>query len=212
MPEISARDLKRLESLDAKLRKAQEDRRQQVSEARAFRGRLQAAERAAAAADTRLEALLKENQELAAQLGSTAGDLDNAAGAAEEARRKAEQAVADAEAAGKRAEEAEGQAKRLQADASRLGERIKIAEAQLAEKNVDPVVPASRVAELVDGFIDQMRGGLSGLEINQGELRLKVGMALVDDQPGFVLPTPSSPDATVNSLQEVTLRFDRRRE
>jgi hypothetical protein len=64
----------------------------------------------------------------------------------------------------------------------------------------------------VDGFIDQMRGGLGGMEVNEGELRLRVGMALVDDQPGFVLPTPSSPDATVNSLQEVTLRFDRRRE
>ena len=72
-------------------------------------------------------------------------------------------------------------------------------------------MPASRVAELVDGFIGELRGGLGGMDVNRGELRLKVGMALVDDQPGFVLPTPTSPEGTVNSLQEVTLRFDLRR-
>jgi multidrug efflux pump subunit AcrA (membrane-fusion protein) len=212
MPEISARDLRRLESLDTKLRKAQESQRKQASEARSLRGRLQAAERASATADSRLQELLAENQQLAAQVESTTADLERAATSGEEARTRADQATAEAEAAGKRAAEAEARAKRLQSEAGKLGERIKVAEAQLEGKGVDPVVPASRVAELVDVFIDELRGGLGGLDVNRGELRLKVGMAVVDDEPGFVLPTAASSEETVNALQEVTLRFDRRLE
>jgi multidrug efflux pump subunit AcrA (membrane-fusion protein) len=212
MPEISARDLRRLESLDTKLRKAQESQRKQASEARSLRGRLQAAERASATADSRLQELLAENQQLAAQVESTTADLERAATSGEEARTRADQATAEAEAAGKRAAEAEARAKRLQSEAGKLGERIKVAEAQLEGKGVDPVVPASRVAELVDVFIDELRGGLGGLDVNRGELRLKVGMAVVDDKPGFVLPTAASSEETVNALQEVTLRFDRRLE
>ena len=212
MPEISARDLRRLKGLDTRLRKAQEDKRKQAGEARALRRRVEASERDVRAAGDQLNALLEENQRLASELATVSSDLETAASAAAEARAKAESASAEAEAARKAAEEAIAQTKGLTLERDRLAERVKKAEAQLAGRGIDPVVPPSRAAELVENFIGELRSGMGALDVGTGELRLRVGVAMVEDQPGFVLPTPSSSEATISSLHEITLRFERRLE
>lgn len=212
MPEISAKDLRRLQGLDARLRKAQEDKRKEADEARTLRRRVQAFERERGAAVEQLNALLEENQRLASEVAAVASDLKSAASAAAEARAKAESASAEAEAARKAADEAAAQIKGLTLERDRLAERVTRADAQLAGRGIEPVVPPSRVAELVENFVDEMRGGLGALDVGTGELRLRVGVAIVDDQPGFVLPTPSSSEETISSLHEVTLRFARRLE
>ena len=210
MPEISARDLRRLQGLDERLRKAQEEKRREAVEARSLRTRLETRDADARAAEEQVRLLLEENRRLAEDADSVRNDLETAAAKAAESRASAERVRAELADERRRAETAEAARKRAEAERARLAERLSNAEAQLADSGTEPVVPAGRVAELVDGLVEELRTGMSGLQVNAGELRLRVGMGAVGDRAGFVVPTAGSSEEQVKSLHEITLRFDRR--
>jgi chromosome segregation ATPase len=210
MPEISARDLKRLQALDERLRKAQAERRELTSEVRAMRAQADTAVRAAAGLEEQVGALVQENRTLADALESIRADLAGAEDAAVEARRSAEEANRAGDEARASAETARAELERTEAERSRLAERVKAAETQLADRDIDPVVPPSRVAELVDGFVRDLGAGMSGLDVSRGELRLRLGVANAGDQAGFVVPSILAERVQIEHLQEVTLHFERR--
>jgi chromosome segregation ATPase len=209
MAEITARELRRLQSLDTRLKKALEDKRAVEREVDALRRTVQDAESSNREAADRLDALVAENRQLASELESALADLKTAGLVASGAEAKIRDAQQAADKSRAEAAEAQAVAKKFSAQVKKLSERLQQAEAQLAGKGVDPVVPPERVSELIAGFVDDLRVGLGGLQIQGGEMRLKVGVALVDGRPGFVVPTPSSSEATINSLHEVALRFAR---
>jgi chromosome segregation ATPase len=219
VPEISAQDLRRLRALEERLEKAQDERKTFTAERRELRARATAAEREARAAGTRtaevegrLEALLAENGRLAARLdeiGKDAQKLRDAGVRLREQLDAAKKAVREGAAETKRLTRA---LEKSQAEGDRLSERLKLAEAQLKTKTTTPVLPAKEVAKLIDGFVEEIGGGLPGLAVREGEIRLNVAFGKVGRATGFVVPSADAPPEVRKNLHEVAVRFDRSRE
>ena len=219
MPEISAQDLRRLRALEARLERATEDRKSATAERRELRERATAAERAARAADARaaevderLGALLAENARLAARLEEIAADgqkLRTAGVKLRDQLDEAQKAVRQGAAESKRLTRALGKA---EGESERFAERLKLAEAQLKSKTTTPVLPAKEVARLIDGFVEEIGGGLPGLGVREGEIRLNVAFGKAGRATGFVVPTADASPEIRKNLHEVTVRFDRSRE
>jgi ABC-type transporter Mla subunit MlaD len=219
VPEISAQDLRRLRALEERLEKAQDERRSFTAERRDLRARATLAEREARAADARtgeveqrLEALLTENGRLAARLDEISSDADKLRGAATRLREQldaAKQEVREGAAETKRLAKSLAKA---ETEGGRLTERLTLAEAQLKTKTTTPVLPAREVARLIDGFVEEIGGGLPGLAVRDGEIRLNVAFGKVGRATGFVVPTADAPADVRKNLHEVAVRFDRTRE
>jgi ABC-type transporter Mla subunit MlaD len=219
VPEISAQDLRRLRALEERLEKAQDERRSFTAERRDLRARATLAEREARAADARtgeveqrLEALLTENGRLAARLDEISSDADKLRGAATRLREQldaAKQEVREGAAETKRLAKSLAKA---ETEGGRLTERLTLAEAQLKSKTTTPVLPAREVARLIDGFVEEIGGGLPGLAVRDGEIRLNVAFGKVGRATGFVVPTADAPADVRKNLHEVAVRFDRTRE
>jgi chromosome segregation ATPase len=219
VPEISAQDLRRLRALEERLEKAQDDRKSLSAERRELRAQITAAEREARAAGSRtaevegrLEALLAENSRLASRLDDIAKDGEKLRDAGVKLREQLD-------AAKKAVREGAAETKRLtrslqkaETEGDRLGERLKLAEAQLKAKTTTPVLPAKEVARLIDGFVEEIGGGLPGLAVREGEIRLNVAFGKVGRATGFVVPSADAPPEVRKNLHEVAVRFDRSRE
>ncbi len=154
-----------------------------------------------------IDALVEENRRLAERLEAVTADLESYREAAlgrEEAVRVARQ---ETEAA-LRAEFAKVERKRA-AEQRRLEAQIASLEGQVREQGKVLHLPPERVAELVNGLVSQLRAGMPGMRLREGELRLQVGFAGTGEQAGFVVPTPDSGPEIKDSLHEVVFRFDR---
>lgn len=216
MPEISARDLRRLEALEGRLAKEQGERKALAAERRELRAAVaanarqaRAAEKQAARAERQLEEVLAENAALAARLDEARADLERLQKASLELRSGLETAQDDL--AGAR-ESLTGVQKDLEAattDRDDLAATLKLANDQLAGKEITPVLPAKDVAKIVDSFVSELGGGLPGMVVRDGEVRLQVAFGKVGQTSGLVVPSAESPPEVRKNLHEVAIRFDR---
>ena len=156
---------------------------------------------------TQIEGLLTENQRLAQQRDTAQADnqtlfkrLDASAEHEKAAVTAAVQAlVAKHEAATK-----------ATAESLRLGkERIAALSTQLGSAGKLEVLASDQVGHLMGGFLQQMETGMPTLRLAEGELKLKLGLARVDKQNGFVILPPDASPELRSSLHEISLRFDR---
>jgi hypothetical protein len=219
MPEISAQDLRRLRALEGRLEKAQDERKSLSEERRELRARVTAAERATKAADARttevegrLEALLAENARLAARLDEIAKDGDKLRDAGVKLRAQLDEAKKAVRAGAAETKRLTTSLQKAETEGGRLAERLKLAEAQLKAKTTAPVLPAREVAKLIDGFVEEIGGGLPGLAVREGEIKLNVAFGKVGRESGFVVPSADAPADVRKNLHEVAVRFDRSRE
>jgi chromosome segregation ATPase len=208
MPEISARDLRRLQALESRLEKEREERRDLSAERRDLRRAVAAAERAAKSAEEQVTSLVEENRRLSEELATTAADLDQLRRAGLEAREQATAAREQLRAAEKERREAEKRVTGLERERDRLGDRLKVAEGQLKGKPAK-LVPASEAAGLVGTLVDELEGGLGRLAVREGEIRLRVAFGKVGRTSGLVVPTAETADELRGALHEVAIRFDR---
>jgi len=216
MPEISARDLRRLEALEDKLLRARDERKALAADRRELREavaanarRARALEREVAATDAKLEAVLAENAALAARLEEAAADLEQFKAASLELREKLDGTVTELEGAREALTSAQGELGTLAKERDGLVESLKLANEQLAGKGITPVVPAKEVAKLVDNLVVEIGSGLPGMVVRDGELRLQVAFGKVGQQTGFVIPSAESPPEVRENLHQVAIRFDR---
>lgn len=154
-----------------------------------------------------IDPLLAENQRLAAL-------LDNAETETKTLRDVAAAASADIAAA--RAEtdkavraELGAELTRLRTEQAGLQTQLNTANLQLKEQGKTPVLPAEKVAGLVNELVGHFQTNFTGLRISDGELSLKVGFGAVGESGGFVIPTTDSTPEIRENLQQITLRFDR---
>jgi chromosome segregation ATPase len=215
VPEITATELRRLRALEGRLRKAGETGRARAAEVRKLRRQLAAAKEAQEEAKrlkTQVTALVNENRKLARELDARAADLKELRPAARKTGRAAESARERLSKATAERQEAEKRAKSLESERDRLAARIKAAEAQLAAKQVVPLVPADEVASLVGELAEGLESSLGDLALQDGEVRLKVATGKARGVTGFVVPTPDSPPEARENLHEISIRFRRKSE
>ena len=216
MPEISARDLRRLQALEGRLTKTQDERKALAAERRELRAavsanarRARAAEKEAAAADEKLEAVLRENAVLAARIDEMQADVEKVQAAALELRNQVDSTATELGAVQKALAAAEGKVGGLEKERDTLSENLKIANEQLSGKGITPVIPAKEVAKVVDGLIAEIGTGLPGMVVRDGELRLQVAFGKIGQETGFVIPSAETPEEVRKNLHEVAVRFDR---
>lgn len=216
MAEISAQDLRRLRALEGRLEKAEGEKRTLGAERRTLRARATAAERAVKAAErgrteveTRVTALLEENAALAARLEDIAADGERLRAAAEKLRGELDTSKAALRETNATAKRLQSSLQKTERERDRLDERLKLAEGQLKGKTTAPLLAPTEVAGLLDGFVEQIAGGLPGLEVREGEVKLQVGFGKVGRASGFVVPTADAPPEARRNLHEIALRFDR---
>lgn len=205
MPEPSAADLRRLRALEGQLEKSAGRQREAAAKARGLSRSLTAAERRVAQLDERLSALVDVNREQAERVAALEVEAEAlrkaAAGAAEAG---AERDSARTEAAKERAARSA-----LETERDRLAERIKLADAQLADGDLEPVLGAADVAHLVGRLVDQLGDGIPDLAVRDGEVHLRVAFESVGGEAGFVVPSATEAPRDID-LHDVRLRFDRR--
>jgi hypothetical protein len=216
MPEVSVRDLRRLEALEGRLTKAQSERKALAQERRELRGALSANARAARDADRRaasvggqLEAVLAENQKLAARLDEVTADLERLRSAGVELREQADEAKAQLAAGQEQLTKVQAELEVATSERDQLAERVKVADDQLAGKGITPVLPPKDVAALVDRFVGSVSSGLPGMAVRDGEIKLQVAFAKIGTTTGFVVPSSDAPEEIRQNLHEVALRFER---
>lgn len=216
MPEISARDLRRLEALESRLEREQAGRRALTTERRELRAavaanarRLRELEKKLTASQAQLEAVLAENAALAARLEETKADQERLQQASLELRGELDKARVELGRAQEALGGAQSDLEAAKAERDGLAENLKVASEQLAGKEITPVLPAKEVAKLVDGFVTELGSGLPGMVVRDGEVRLQVAFAQVGQVGGFVVPSAESPPEVRQSLHEVSIRFDR---
>ena len=216
MPEISARDLRRLESLEGRLTREQSERKALAAERRELRAAVTANARRAREADkeiaacrAKLDAVVAENAALAARFDEAKADLDQLQAASLQLRDQVDSARGALEEAQKALTAAQSDVNSIKAERDGLAETLKIANEQLAGKEITPVLPAKDVAKLVDGFVSDLGSGLPGLVVREGEIRLQVAFARVGQASGFVVPSAESPPEVRENLHELSIRFDR---
>jgi outer membrane murein-binding lipoprotein Lpp len=216
MAQISARDLRRFEALEGRLRKTQDERKDLAAERRELRAAVaanarqaRALEKDASAAEEKLEAVLSENAALAARLDEVKGDLERLDAASLELRVELDAVRADLQAAQQGLARAEEDARAARAERGALAESLKLANEQLAGKSIEPVLLPRDVAKLVDGLLSEFSSGLPGMSVRDGEVRLRVAFGKVAGASGFVVPSAESPPDLRENLHEVAIRFDR---
>lgn len=154
-----------------------------------------------------IEPLLAENQRLATQIEESSTELVALRAAAASARSDVEAARSEVEQA-VRAEVGK-EVKQLTKAQATLQKQLDAANAQLTQEGKTPVLPAGQVAVLINELVGEFQSGLSGLQIRDGELALKVGFGAAGEIGGFVVPTTESTPEVRENLHEIKLRFDR---
>lgn len=210
------RDLRRLQTLEERLGKAQDDRKDLVTERKELRAavvthqrRARDLEKETAVAATQIEAVVAENRTLAARLEEAEADLERLraeALALKQAADAAQARLSAAEATAAEAQKVRATAEKQRDDATGS---LAIANKQLAGEKITPVMPAADVAKLVDKLFVDLGTQLPGLSVRDGEMRLKVAFGQVGRDSGFVMPTATSPPEVRENLHELSLRFDR---
>jgi len=210
------RRLNAVERAANKSAEAEASAKERLSETRSeTRERVRAAEeRAAEAVATaaslpdQVNALVAENRRLAERLESVTADLTSLRKSTEGARAAADAARAEAKTATTARTQAEATVRGLQTERDGLASRLETATAQLKAEGKTPILPAAEAARQVGSLVDRLSAELPGLNVRDGEIRLKVAFGGTGDQTGFVIPTAESTPEVRETLHEVTLRFD----
>jgi outer membrane murein-binding lipoprotein Lpp len=206
--ETALRDaLAKIADLQAQIDTRAAEREKRILELEAALAEAQKTLLAGGADEQRISQLIEENRRLAAQIDIVTSDLDLMRVAAEEAKAGLDAARVETEARVRA--QLTDQIKAIQGQRDSLQTQLNIGRKQLAEQGKTPLLPADKVAEMLNGLVDKMQGGFGGLRIRDGEVKLKVGFGAVGDVGGFVIPTTDSTPELRENLQEVTFRFDR---
>lgn len=189
---------------------------QELLEARRQPGRVSALEEqlkeeraknaAADKLDSRIGRLIEENRLLQEKLDGVTADSKLFAEKAKEANAMLETAVESARVS------ASGETEKIRVDFDRKVKRLEVENASLLQQmdstNKIAFVPPERVSALLDEFYANIRTNLKGLDVQDSEVRLKVGFgSLSEGHTGFVIPTAGNTAEIKDSLGEVMLRL-----
>ncbi|MCA1572408.1 MAG: hypothetical protein LC798_19330 [Chloroflexi bacterium] len=162
--------------------------------------------------EERLTALVAENATLAARLDSIETDSERLQAAAIKLREQLDEAKGSLKTASSEEKKLTRSLQKAESEREGLVERLKLADAQLGNQTIAPILPAKEVAKLIDNFVDEIGAGLPGMVVRDGEIKLQVAFAKVGRANGFVVPSADAPPDASRNLHEVAVRFDRARD
>jgi len=210
MPEIPARELRRLESLSerivrvedrSKLTRTQRDEaREEVKQLKAkvrelektIRDLTAAAESSAAGSSEQIDELLSENQRLADDVATavrTADKVTAQSAKLADTRDSLKTQVQILTAEGKKLNKDLAAASKAN---TTLTSQLTTATAQLQADGVSVLIPPDKVGGLLDDFVSKI--DIGGLEIQEGDIRLSVAFGTAGESAGFLIPSIAADD------------------
>jgi chromosome segregation ATPase len=153
--------------------------------------------------------LVEENRKLAEQIEKLGGDLPILRDATLVAGEKIEAAQKEAAEALQKSNYLEKELSEVSAIRDKLSGQVTTLSAQLKEQGKTPLLPADKVADLLEQLINHLRRGTGSLTFAGGEIKLKVGFGAAGEHSGFLIPTPDSGPEIREVLNEIVIRFDR---
>jgi hypothetical protein len=159
--------------------------------------------------DTRIGRLLEENRSLQEHLDALAGNSKIFEKQAVEAAIMIKEKVAAATAAANaQAEQAQKAVARNLAMLETENSSLRV---QLESSGKIAFVQPERVSMLLDDFYRTIQKNITGLDVRDSEVRLKVGFGgLAGDEAGFVIPTAGNTQEIKESLGEIVLRLGKK--
>ncbi|WP_028575290.1 hypothetical protein [Desulfonatronovibrio hydrogenovorans] len=105
-------------------------------------------------------------------------------------------------------EAANSQVKKLQQTIAALNRENGSLIDQMQQKKLVPVLSPQRVSIMLNELQESLQAGMKGVEIREGEVKLKVGFAADSEQGGgFIIPSASSIAELKDGLSEINIRF-----
>lgn len=159
--------------------------------------------------DTRIGRLLEENRSLQEHLDALAENSKIFEKQAVEAAIMIKEKVAAATAAANaQAEQAQKAVARNLAMLETENSSLRV---QLESSGKIAFVQPERVSMLLDDFYRTIQKNITGLDVRDSEVRLKVGFGgLAGDEAGFVIPTAGNTQEIKESLGEIVLRLGKK--
>lgn len=157
--------------------------------------------------DTRQGELVAENRRQAEQLHAVVTENESLRQLAAQSATDRTKALEEAKAAVGVRRELERRVKLLETEHARNDEALKNARAQLVAKEFPLILSADEISGLIDQLISRIGRNLQGLDVRDGELKLKVAFAAAGDVRGFVVPSAGASENVTGPLHEVALRF-----
>lgn len=203
------RAAKRLARVEEDLAKVRAELEQERAQRAGHEQSLAGFEQQIGAVSRQSDDLVVENRNQAEQLEALRSEADSLRQAASEA--SAERAAAQTELGSVVAARADLQRRvqELDAENAKNAEALRAARAQLESDQRPQVLPAEEVGSLVQNLVGQIRSSLPGLDVSDGEVRLKVAFAAAGEAKGFVVPSADATEALTGPLHEVAFRFER---
>ena len=155
-----------------------------------------------------IDGLVEDNRRMAQEQEQSARALSGAEAMLQE--QKATLAKAVAEALERGTAELRRQLGRQDEELKLARERLGAQAAQLKATGRLEVVAPEQVGAMMDRFLQRIGQGLPALQLAEGELKLKLGVGSQGHVPGFVILPPEASPELKQTLQEISLRFDRR--
>ena len=158
---------------------------------------------------TQLDAMVAENRRLADSIEPVKKDLAKYQKLSVKAQTEIKASLEEKEAASKAHLETEATIQRLQTQLQNLESQLAANITLLKESGHIPFLTADTVAGMISNLTDQIRDNISGLNIKDVEVKLKVAFGGAGDKSGFILPTIESGPEIKDKLHDITIHFER---
>ena len=155
-----------------------------------------------------IDGLVEDNRRMAQEQEQSARALSGAEAMLQEQKTTLAKAVAEALERG--TAELRRQLGRQDEELKLARERLGAQAAQLKATGRLEVVAPEQVGAMMDRFLQRIGQGLPALQLAEGELKLKLGVGSQGHVPGFVILPPEASPELKQTLQEISLRYDRR--
>ncbi len=156
-----------------------------------------------------LDTMVAENRRLADSIEPVKKDLEKYRKLSLKAQAEIKGAREEKEAANRARLETERTMQDLQTQLQRLESQLATSNTVLKESGRTPFLTADTVAGMISNLTDQLRNNISGLDVKDIEVKLKVAFGSAGDKSGFILPTIESGPEIKDSLHDVIIHFDR---
>lgn len=155
--------------------------------------------------EQKISGLIELNRDLQEQLDASQSDVESVTRAVAEAKSTLKEAVKrEAEKGEKRLAALQKQFSELEAESASLLE-------QLESEGRTPYLSPKHVSRLIDGFYSELAGNLKELNVQDSELRLKVGFGgISDEKAGLVVPTADNIASVREGLSEIVVHLGRK--
>ena len=156
-----------------------------------------------------LKSLAAENHSLVDSMEVTNKEMEKYRELYLQAQTEVKAAIDEKEAAVRARLEAERSLQLLKTENEDLRSQLTASKETIPDKSGLLFLTADIVAQMVSSLKDELSNTMSGLDVKDIEVKLKVAVIGADNKSSFVLPTAESSPGIKDRLHEIVIRFDR---